>query len=1079
MSYESDPSGQPLPGDSDSLNRAGQGPQEEQNSWLLDGEAAPLAPQPVDQRPASESNWLLDGEDSDEPSLVVTEDSEGDSWLMNLDEPTVTVDVDEKVQEHGFAASYCEPESTASVFGRLLVPSVFVAVLSVGGLLVWRSMSGLGVEKEGTGSGGVVFVPGGEDQGEVLSGPTFEVPGSSRSASIASLRGNIQRDGSVKQNASKLTTKVVQGQFGFTPSSQNRSIGSVLKPVETPEETAAVIETESLAQAEATPLPVQEFEVEAEAPEIAQDESLVEVSPEESEGTLVSGFFGLAFFVGEFENSVASSTELYTVQPSQGRLLSFAPRETAAFVEPPLWGPGTPVEPSIALEFEGGAEELEPSMELASLLTEEQENLLALVDEDSSIELAFMWVDESMADEAVASIEGTEMPSTDADSLGSFEDQELESLALAEEFDDFVRDPGFVDDLLAKGPVTGFEDVPDGQEGFLISPLENWLENEQSGTALVSIEALDSELAVVEEAPVSALPISEGLDAEGNWLAGEGYEKPTEPVLVAMGEAEQAIIDLWTVEDASPLVEPSVEQDSSVLASVEEPVVLYSVPTDLESGTLASIEPMFLGNPFFELEEIGMVPVQGSAAFDWIDPLGNSMLVDEPEFEGELVAEQVAMEEFIEDATGDIFEDTTEESVEGIQQPILLAEVESEFESQVETETELEVELPLLVHELEQEASLDNEVELAAEHLNPGGEEVALEQELAELSEPSDENVDSSTELEAEPSAAEVAHVAEDFQTDGSPTALVASELGIEGDPFAPEESELAAEPVLVAPEPIAIAQADVEPTSAMEELFEVQTTPQADSVEDAARVEPVDQAPIAGASSERNLLDMYSDWNQAEDEGQLQPLSASKWLNFSIGDGPDMPFRMAQASMASRGEERSSETTPVEVKPEVKKPRMGVLKRLKADSSHWQGLEIPMHALGNATVLLTPKVGPVRVIGKDGETTEGRLHGIGQNYVWLTTNLGRLSIPSRRVQRVERIDPGQFSTQVKSTQDYTKLPKVRVRMKGGVFTGYELARDGNRITIRTEQGHKMTLVSDDIRSATTHRVMGIKRRIE
>ncbi|MDF1838082.1 MAG: hypothetical protein P1V35_09455, partial [Planctomycetota bacterium] len=307
-----------------------------------------------------------------------------------------------------------------------------------------------------------------------------------------------------------------------------------------------------------------------------------------------------------------------------------------------------------------------------------------------------------------------------------------------------------------------------------------------------------------------------------------------------------------------------------------------------------------------------------------------------------------------------------------------------------------------------------------------------------------------------------------EFETDGTPTALVAAEPVGEVGPVA-----------IATPEPIQVETPSPDGDAALEELLGV-TPVEAPAMEEIAKAESTDDAvETVEVVGERSLLDMYSDWNQAEDEGQLQPLSSSKWMNFSVDGGESLPFRMAQASIASPQEERASEPAPVVAPKEETKVRMGVLKRRKSSATHWEGMEVPMHAIANEAILLTPQVGPVRVIAKDGETIEGRLHGIGQNYVWLTTNLGRLSIPGRRVERVERIDPNQFTTEVKSTQDYTKLPKVRVRMKGGVFIGHELAREGNRITIRTEKGHKMTLVSDDIRPAKSHKATGIKRRIE
>jgi hypothetical protein len=277
---------------------------------------------------------------------------------------------------------------------------------------------------------------------------------------------------------------------------------------------------------------------------------------------------------------------------------------------------------------------------------------------------------------------------------------------------------------------------------------------------------------------------------------------------------------------------------------------------------------------------------------------------------------------------------------------------------------------------------------------------------------------------------------------------------------------------------PMDLANGDesVEPATNLNEAMGVSSEPTEGPMEPLAEGTTEDEFE---APEGRNLLDMYSDWNQAENEGQLQTMSTSMWMNFSIGDGAALPFRVAQAGLHSREESGETQPEPVVEETTTQTAPVGILKRRKADGDHWQGKEVPMHAMANKKILLTPKVGPVRVIAKDGETIEGRLHGIGQNYVWLNTNLGRLSVPSRRVERVERLDPNQYSAEVKSVQDYTKLPKVRVRMKGGVITGYELAREGNRITIRTEKGHKMTLVSDDIQSATSHKATGIKRRIE
>ncbi|MFT4647424.1 MAG: hypothetical protein ACI9X4_000636, partial [Glaciecola sp.] len=645
MPYESDPSGQPLPGDSDSLNRAGQGPKEEQNSWLLDDESTPLASNPTEQEPfitAEGQSWLLDGEGPNEPSLTITEDTEGDSWLTDVDDPTTDLDADEVVQEPGFSASYCEPESTASVFGRLLVPVVFMSALSVGGLLVWRSMSGLGVGPDDSNSGGVVHVPGNETQGEKLAGPSFDIPGTTRNEGDSTLRGSIQRDGSVKQTTSGLTASVAQGQFGFTPSSQNPSNTS--KGMERGEGVApAMEETQSavVLQPDTAVLAERFAQVDADqndAEEFTSEENS-QVAEVEVSATFVPSFIGMALYAAGMESGLASAYPLYRVEPSAGALLSFDTQGPYASCELPMWGPRTPVERSIAMELEdlGGntpVAEFDPLQD--SLLTAEQEQMLARLDEDESMELAFLWVQEPHESETLVVLD---VPTVVASPLETM--QESDELLSAESDQGSAAvasvDPGesaplgraFLDELLKLGPVTGSEDVPDGQAGFEVRPLEDWMKEETKVAATTEPDAFvpGAELASVDEPTVSLLPISAGMDETGQWLAGEGYVQPESGGGVAMevlGEIEQAFVYLWSVqttEESTPAAVSSTEMQGSALASVESEAVQHSAPTDLEFGTLASIEPMFLGNPYFELEEIGMVPVQSFVEINWTDPL--------------------------------------------------------------------------------------------------------------------------------------------------------------------------------------------------------------------------------------------------------------------------------------------------------------------------------------------------------------------------------------------------------------------------------------------------------------------------
>ncbi len=1088
MSYESDPSGQPLPGDSDSLHQGGHNPQENQGHWLLDDEQNPHASQPKQSKPASAAkgeNWSLDGELAEEPSLVITEDTDGDSWLMNVDDPTVALEENgDPVREHGLSASYCEPASTASTFSKLLVPTTFVAALSVGGLLVWRSMSGLGVGTDDSNTGAVVLDSSSDSEGEKLAGPTFEVPGASQSENGATLRGSIQRDGSVQQTVPVFTSRVAKGQFGFTPSSQFGSGqgGEVVasaqesSPSHEPVVTSGSELSEVVAEAQVEGAYDQEVSPELQG-EVSEDPVAQVISESEENTQAERAPFGLSYFAAEFGVCMSSVTELYQVQPDEGDLLSFEQKPGSTFPELPHWGPGTPVEPAIAMGVESSdANREEPTTE--ALLSSEQEGLLAHADADDSVELLFLFDEDTQVEE------------------------EPGDLVLAEGEQDEPTEHRLVDELLAAGPTTELETVPGGAEGFELSPMTDWLEEgTEISPELIPDASVDSpELASVENEHPDSLPTAHGFDEQGNGLNDDGLDQPEEESMVAVQDTEgddPAMLELLSV--------PVVDEVASLEESDAESVVEYSVPSDSHDETMASIEPEVLGNPFFELEELGMVPVGKPVVFDWEDPLaGISMLApdsisatdeDLPESgEDSLLSDS-------QDAEAQV--DPVQETVPELEEPLLVSD--SELDAALEVSegivesTEVQAGEEGLLEEVPVASNESNELSELTES-NESNELSELTEstestDSSELSQSSEESLEEVPILVSEdpskdalaqveettpvvdqetsvPSEGELPEMSTEFSDDGTPTVLVAAE---------PDDADKLPSDELNSFKPVTFVSDETgsDRADAVEEQTTQPVQAETPAGDDVASTTTSSEEGTPAGSGERSLLDMYSDWNQAEDEGSLQSLSSSKWLNFSIGDGNAMPFRMAQSSLLVRREELPSEPVVTKVEPEAKKVHMGVLKKRKVDENHWQGLEVPMHALSSKKVLLTPRVGPVRVIAVDGETLEGRLHGVGQNYVWLVTNLGRLSIPARRVERVERIDPAQFDTEVKSTRDYTKLPRVRVKMKGGVFVGHELAREGNRITIRTEKGHKMTLVSDDIQPVRARRSTGIKRRIE
>jgi hypothetical protein len=141
-----------------------------------------------------------------------------------------------------------------------------------------------------------------------------------------------------------------------------------------------------------------------------------------------------------------------------------------------------------------------------------------------------------------------------------------------------------------------------------------------------------------------------------------------------------------------------------------------------------------------------------------------------------------------------------------------------------------------------------------------------------------------------------------------------------------------------------------------------------------------------------------------------------------------------------------------------------------------WTGEEVPMEALNGDQRLLTPMVGDVRVKFVDGSFLDGTLHAMGQGKVALDTDAGRMTFDARRVSGIDRImaatgpDSGE--------RDYTRFPLVRVRTEGGMFVGRELSRDGDRITLMTEEGIRMTVHCLGVERADARvRSVGIRKR--
>jgi len=125
-----------------------------------------------------------------------------------------------------------------------------------------------------------------------------------------------------------------------------------------------------------------------------------------------------------------------------------------------------------------------------------------------------------------------------------------------------------------------------------------------------------------------------------------------------------------------------------------------------------------------------------------------------------------------------------------------------------------------------------------------------------------------------------------------------------------------------------------------------------------------------------------------------------------------------------------------------------------------WNANVVPMEALDSDTRMVTPGVGPVRVILKSGEIFDGRLYAVGQGQVWLETDIGRLAISARNVLRIDQVSSDKDQKAVES------LPRMRVRTPGGLFFGKVISRDERHVTLMLEGGGRITLESTDVEPA-------------
>ncbi len=189
-------------------------------------------------------------------------------------------------------------------------------------------------------------------------------------------------------------------------------------------------------------------------------------------------------------------------------------------------------------------------------------------------------------------------------------------------------------------------------------------------------------------------------------------------------------------------------------------------------------------------------------------------------------------------------------------------------------------------------------------------------------------------------------------------------------------------------------------------------------------------------------------------------PLASSNLAEPQVSDSEPTP----RVAVAEGAEEGQADASP------APQPKSGgvVLRAVRQD--RWESDEVPGPELWNGKCrIATPNVGQVEVIIVNGSALRGRLHSIGEGKVWLDTDTGRISFHCDRVREIHQ-----------GERDSLVSERVCVTTEGGVFFGELLARDGGKVTLRTDDGLTLKLSSDDVRpEKDPRRQVGIRRRSE
>jgi hypothetical protein len=140
-----------------------------------------------------------------------------------------------------------------------------------------------------------------------------------------------------------------------------------------------------------------------------------------------------------------------------------------------------------------------------------------------------------------------------------------------------------------------------------------------------------------------------------------------------------------------------------------------------------------------------------------------------------------------------------------------------------------------------------------------------------------------------------------------------------------------------------------------------------------------------------------------------------------------------------------------------------------------WRGADVPMEAISAPAPMMMPRVGAVRVFMISGEIFEGRLYAMGQNRVWIDAEPGRIGLDGERVMRIERV-LAEGELVAGTGAPVATGHRVRVSVPGGAMFGRVLLVDGDRVTLITDEGGRVTLTNAVVEPIGSSRAFVVQR---